>query len=234
MRFVLALLFFGIALTGCRERPDYREEELFHDYQITGEEGADQVSILVQFRERNSYGPTVELIEGSGIELDGIPLELNKETRSGPVYVASRSVNEFDGSHQLVFTDSRGKKWKQELVFSMFNLVDSNLFKRPVDSAGFEIVINAVWPVKRLRVLMTDTSYAGKEVDKKQVLTQNKLTITRADLTGLKPGPVQLELVSEYQRIMEGKARLRGALNVAYTVRREFLWEPVIGASRRP
>ena len=234
MRLVLALLFLGIAISGCREQAAYQEEELFHDYQITGEEGAEQVSILVQFRERNSYGPTVELMNGSNIELDGIPLQLNKETRSGPIYVASRTVNEFAGKHQLVYTNGKGKKWRQELDFSVFGLIDTNLFKKPVDSSGFELSIRSSSPVRRLRVLMTDTSYAGKEVDEKKTVTQNRLSVLAADLKGLKPGPIQLELVSEYHRTMEGKGQLWGTLHVAYTVRREFLWEPINPSFRMP
>jgi len=228
------VLFFGLLLPGCLNKQEYREEELYHDYQITGEEGASQVSILVQFRVRNSYGSTVELLPGTGIQLDGVALELDNSTQSGPMYVASRPLNEFKGPHQLVYTDTKGKKWKQDLNYPVVYLGDESIFSKAVDSAGFSLQILAEPAVKKLRVLMTDTSYAGKEFDKIILLNQDHLEIKSRDLGGFKPGPIQLELIAEYHRNLGGKNQPGGALSLTYTLRREFLWAGLPDSSRRP
>lgn len=234
MRFFLPLMVLLFIIVGCRDSAGYREDELFLDYQVTGEEGADQVSVLVQFRERNSYGPTVELRQGAGIELDGNKLDFNKETRNGPIYIASRSLNEFKGSHQLIYTDSKGRKWRQDLIFSVFSLSGDSTLNRPIDSAGFVLTIRAEPAFNKIRVLLTDTSYAGKEIDKTLLVKRNQIHITKNDLKGLKSGPVQLELVAEKHHILERKGQANGALHVAYTLRREFQWKSPSDSSGRP
>ncbi len=221
-------------MDGCREKTGYKEDELYLDYQITGEEGADQVSVLVQFRERNSYGPTLELMQGSNIQLDGKALEFNDQTRNGPIYVASKSLNEFKGNHQLIFTDSKGKKYMQDFIFSVFSIAGDTVLKRAMDSTGFVLTVKAVPTIKNIRILMTDTSYAGKEVDKMLAINNDRVQIKKRDMTGLKEGPIQLELIAEDHLIMGRKGQLRGAVNVAYTLRREFIWVASPDSSRKP
>jgi hypothetical protein len=234
MRFLLPFLGLVLIIAGCRDQAGYREDELFMDYQVTGEEGADQVSVLVQFRERNSYGPTVELRPGSGIKLDGKRLELNKGTRNGPIYIASLPVHEFTGGHQLVYTDLKGRDWKQEFIFSVFTLVGDSVLSRPIDSAGFILTLKGRPPLKKIRVLMTDTSYAGEEIDKTVAVNNNRVQIKKNDLKELRPGPVQLELVAEQHKTIERKGQTSGTLSVAYTLRREFHWEALPDSSRKP
>ncbi len=234
MRILLTLLVFAVIIDGCREKTGYKEDELYLDYQITGEEGAEQVSVLVQFRERNSYGPTVELMQGSNIQLDGKALEFNEQTRNGPIYVASKSLNEFKGNHQLIFTDSKGQKYIQDFIFSVFTIAGDSVLKRAIDSAGIVLAVKAIPPIKNIRILMTDTSYAGKEVDKILAINKDQVQIKKKDMTGLKGGPIQLEMIAEYHRIMGGKGQLRGGVNVAYTLRREFIWVASPDGSRKP
>jgi len=89
---------------------DVNPETIWFDYQISGEEGRDDMSVMLQFRFAGKNGTTLVLDGGSKVELDGVVIKADSSKMTGAFYEIMKPVNEFTGKHSIVFTDINGKQ----------------------------------------------------------------------------------------------------------------------------
>jgi hypothetical protein len=221
MRLLFMMLGLSLGLFSCRDGMKYKEEELFLDYQITGEEGSDSVSILVQFRAWGSQGPTVVLLKNAEVSLDGEKIKLQDGLKTGPLYAMVRPLHDFAGKHEIVFRNSKGTEYKREFHYSPFSLEDS-LPGIEKGHEGFKLAVRGLNNGDRVRIMLTDTSYAGKETDRFDTVMNGHIQIRASDLAGLKSGPLQLEVSKEEEDDLGGRDQMDGFITVCYTVRKEL------------
>ena len=73
-----------------------------------------------------------------------------------------------------------------------------------------------------IRLLMTDTSFINNGINRVDAVTNGHMMITKDDLETLANGPVQLELIREYERQVKNDTGARGRLLITYSLKREF------------
>src|SRR5690242_16682538 len=102
---------------------DVNPETIWFDYKVWGEEGNEDMTIMLQFRFGGSNGTTLMLDTPSKVELDGIELKADSSRMTGAFYEAIRPVKDFGGKHSIVFTNTNGKKHREEFRFQPLSLV---------------------------------------------------------------------------------------------------------------
>lgn len=127
---VLAVLLLTLAgLAACEsteigESKDVNQDKIFMDFEAGYTQSDENVSLDFQFRFAGSAGTTLVLSEGSHLDLDGEQLRADSTEDSGAFYHTEKRFNRFIGSHNLVFTDTEGKKYENRFEFSPFTLVN--------------------------------------------------------------------------------------------------------------
>ena len=191
---------------------------IYFDYQVWGDEGSNEVTIKLQYRYRNAEGITI-LPEHTGkVEFDGRVLEADTSRMNGFYYEAILPLENFGGEHSIVFTDLTNKQYKEEFDFPIIYLKKElasiisrkNLVLELAGSDTNEIV----------RVLLTDTSFYSRDIDKTDTLRNEKITITEMDLANLKNGPVHIEIFKEEERTLKEATKAGGCLYLSFSLKR--------------
>ena len=213
-----------IILSACIDSPvnekQIGSESIFFDYKISGEEGNDSVTVMLQFRLGGAYGPTIGIEEPGNVRLDGQLIPADSSSLTGPFYQVTKHIKQFTGKHSIVFTNINNKKYKEDFTFKPFFLVTKITDTIPrkklvVDFSGLD-------PEDYVRILLTDTSFAGEGVNRLDTVVNNRLIISLNDLSNLENGPIQLEFIREYEREIENSTWVGGAISIVYNLRREF------------
>lgn len=224
-----ALGFLGacsiiIILSACIGNPvngkEINPEAIFFDYKISGEEGNDSVTVMLQFRLGGAYGPTIGIEEPGNVRLDGELIPADNSSLTGPFYPVTKHIKQFTGKHSIVFTNLNNKKYKEEFTFKPFSLITRigdtiSRKKLIVDLSGLD-------KEDYVRILLTDTSFAGEGVNRLDTVVNNRLIIYQDDLSKLENGPIQLEFIREYEREIENSTWVGGFISIVYNLRREF------------
>jgi hypothetical protein len=74
-----------------------------------------------------------------------------------------------------------------------------------------------------LLVLMTDTSFPGKGINRVETIRNGRLIISPAELQQLTPGPVQILFTRERERPLQNGTNSGGRLAITYRLSREFI-----------
>ena len=74
-----------------------------------------------------------------------------------------------------------------------------------------------------VRVLLTDTSRNGEGISRLDTVRNGQIIITKQDLETLVNGPVNLQLIREYERAVKGATERGGRIAISYGLRREFV-----------
>ena len=218
-------LWMIIVLVSCinnetGNRKSVNPGSIYFDYQVWGDEGSNEVTIKLQYRYRNAEGITI-LPEHTGkVEFDGRVLEADTSRMNGFYYEAILPLENFGGEHSIVFTDLTNKQYKDEFDFPIIYLKKElasiisrkNLVLELAGSDTNEIV----------RVLLTDTSFYSRDIDKKDTIRNGKITITQRDLENLKNGPVHIEIFNEEERTLKEATKAGGWLSLSYSIKRVF------------
>jgi len=200
------------------QEPEAGPEEIYFNFKIYGEEGNDSVTVILKFHEFDAYGPAV-LFNGT-VLLDGTPVPADSTMMTGPFYAVTKPVRAFTGRHSIVVTAANKKKYKDEFFFKPFAV------KPGIgDTLGREKLVLQLEGLDKkdvVRILMTDTSYTGEGINRVDTVWNNKLLISRSDLSFLESGPINMELIRENERPVRSGTAAGGTLSVFYTIRREF------------
>ncbi len=213
------IMVFAACIDSVGPSKKHGPEDVYFDYKISGEEGNDSVTVLLQFRLGSDHGPTVSIDPPGSVMLDGKIIEPDNSTITGPLYEVTREIKKFTGNHIIVVTGRNSKKYSQEFTFKPFTL----LTKLPasVSRKSLELSFNGLNSEDYVRILLTDTSFTGDGINRLDTVINNRTWLTRGDLSVLENGPIQVELIREDEREIENRG-YGGIISILYTLRREF------------
>lgn len=219
---VLFCVFAGIVLSSCNgstgQDVKAGPDEIFFNYKITGEEGNDSVTVILKFHEFSEYGPIV--LFATAVQMDNQPMEIDSSSMTGPFFRVTRHTGDFTGNHTILVTAPGGKKYKERFTFRPFTILSG--INDTMTREKIILQLNGLDPRDPVRVLMTDTSFTGEGINRVDTVMGNRIVITRNNLTALQNGPVNMELIKEYERPTENGTQAGGMISILYTVRREF------------
>lgn len=218
---IMILLFF----TGCNDAEigsakDINADAIYFDYRITGEEGNDDATALLQYRFGGRMGTTLTIEAPGKVELDGESIRVDSSRMTGAFYELQKPVKQFAGEHTIRFTNMDKKVYEEKFSFPYFTLAGG--LPDTVSRQQLEILFSGLKDGDMLNISLSDTSYTGDGVLRKSRLTQGKLVISADDLGKLAGGPIQFEVTREMERPVKKGTHEGGKIVVAYTIRKEF------------
>jgi hypothetical protein len=232
IRLSLLLMFFSSFGAGCNNNrqadddperiKDVDPESIWFDYQVTGEEGNDSVTVKLQYR-YGEAGPTLELSEPATVSIDGKMFPYNTSKITGPYYEMQFPVKSFSGDHSITFTNINGKRYEQKFSFQPIALQTEvpSVIKR--NTMIFQL--NNISPGGIVRILMTDTAYASEGIERLDTIKNGQIIISEDELGKLANGPIHFELIRENERQIRKGTAAGGKIAVSYFLKREFILE---------
>ena len=224
---LLPILFFPLTfLFSCNSNEigksnDVNPETIYFDYKIWGEEGDEDITVMLQYRFGGPRGTTLTLENPYKVELDGTEIKVDSSKYTGAYYEVIKPVNEFTGKHTIVFTDANGKKYTEDFSFQPVILKT----ELPAEIQRDDIVLemDGLDPLDHVRILMTDTSYTSEGINRLDTVKNGRVLISKYDLNNLVNGPVHLELFKETEKPLKERTEEGGKLSITYGVKREFM-----------
>ena len=192
-------------------------DAVYFDYQITGKEGDDNLTVLLQYRDGGQDGDAVSM---GKVILDGELLPADSAKMSGIFYELHKPIAEFAGKHSIVFTDINKKEYKEDFSFQPIFLLTPVTDTAQRSDLVFEF--EGLEAKDFIRVVMTDTSFANNGINRVEAVSNGRLVITKDDLETLANGPVQLEFIREYEKPVKNGTDEGGRLLITYSLKREF------------
>ena len=222
------LLFASLLFAACNNNEigsskDVNPKAIWFDYQVWGEEGNNDMTVMLQFRFAGRNGTTLVLNEPSKVELDGELIKANSSKMTGAFYEIIKPVQEFTGKHTISFTDINKRQYKEEFNFHPITLVTQIPKEIQRDDLVFEL--NGLNPVDYVRVLLNDTSYASEGINRVDTVKNGRVLISKQDLETVVNGPVHLELYKEDERRVKNGTSEGGRISISYGLKREFVLE---------
>jgi len=213
-----------ILVSACvNNQPDHpkvkNNGDFYFDYAILGDEENNEVTVKLQYRTGGSGGRTWLIPQPGKVELDGEIIAADSSRRNGYWYEANRPLDEFEGEHQIVFTNN-GKKYKEDFNFNLMSLkteVPGVIYR---DDLVFEF--NGLSTGDQIRVLLTDTGFYSRGIDRIDTVTNGEIVISRYDLDNVKDGPVTIEFYREREEELTETTQKGGRLVTIFGLRREF------------
>lgn len=196
-------------------------QSIFFDFQVTGSEEEDSVTVLLHFRNSDIEGEAFRLDKPSEVRLDGESLDYNSSKMTGHYYEKRKSVGSFTGDHKIIFTDVKGNTYQENFSFRPFYLVKPPNEIHFGDSLALQF--DGLEKEDYLLVLMTDTSFPGKGLNRVDTIRNGKLIISPNELQQLTPGPVQIIFTREFERPLGNGTKSGGRLAITYRLSREFI-----------
>jgi len=195
-------------------------EGIYFDYQVSGEEGNDNLTILLQYRDGGEDEDAIATSHSNGVLLDGEMIAPDT-TRSGDIfYELHKPIESFAGKHQIVFTDPQGKEYKDDFSFQPVRLL--TVLPDTIHRADLVFEFEGLEKDGFIRVLITDTSFINDGINQLEKAEDGRIVIPAAELTRLANGPVQLEFTREFERPLRKSSGESGRLLITYTLKREF------------
>lgn len=217
---LLSLVFWGCTNIDVRkEKEDLND--IYFDYIAWGDEESGTVILKLQFRAGGPNQQALLLQEPSGVMLDNQLLQPDSTKFTGPYYEFTVPVSDFAGGHSIVFTDNHNRKYTTQFEFPVVR------FRSEPDSVierkDLLLDLESLKPGGHVRVLMTDTSFYGRGIEKIDSFDNKPLVITREDLRELKNGPVYLELFREEDKDLTETMNAGGRFYLSYSLNRNMI-----------
>jgi len=224
-RFItIVLLYMIIVFVSCinetGESKSVNQESIYFDYKVWGDEESNEVKVKLQYRYSDAEGITILPVQTGKVEFDGQILEADSSRMNGFYYEAIFPLENFDGEHSIVFTDLNDKQYKEVFDFPIISLKT----ELPPVISRKELVfeIAGLDSGEIVRVLLTDTSFYSRDIDKIDTIRNSRITITQIDLENLKNSPVHMEIYKEEERPLKETTKAGGGLSLSYGLRRVF------------
>jgi hypothetical protein len=217
---LLLLIFLGCTNIDVRQQK-LDPNDIYFDYIAWGDEETGNITIKLQYRAGGPNQRAMLLQMPSSVMLDNQVLKPDSTKFTGPYYEFIIPASEFAGQHNIVFTDNKNRQYRTQFEFPVVK------FKSEPDSfiARRDIVLEleGLKPEGHIRVLMTDTSFYGRGIEKIDSFDNKPLVITREDLRELKNGPVYLELFREEDKDLPETMNAGGRFYLSYSLNRSFI-----------
>jgi hypothetical protein len=222
---VVAILLVPLFFLGCTNREIRYEmpdpNKIYLDYIAWGDEESGNITVKLQFRAGGPNEQAVVLKAPSRVTLDSLTLEPDSTKFSGPYYEFIIPAAEFGGTHTIVFTDNQNREYSTRFEFPVmrFTAEPPALFGRN----DLLLELEGLKPGGQIRVLLTDTSYYGRGIEKVDSIDGGPVSITREDLRALKAGPVYMELFHEEDKVLKDTTDVRGRFYLSYSLTRNLI-----------
>jgi len=237
----LVLLFMSLFLCYCNNsnkndqaRIGHVDDEdldyLFFDYKVMAEEGDDNLTILLQFRDGGPNEPSLIVDDVGKVELDGENIPVDSTEWTGAFYELQKPIVSFNGKHNIVFTHGK-KKFIEEFKFEPMVLKSG--IPDTIERKDLLIELGGLEPEDYVRVFLFDTT-AGDEINRLDTARNGLIRLDSADLEKLSTGNIYLELHREYEKPVVNGTREGGRIYIGYVLKRKlFLRDPPIKAENR-
>jgi hypothetical protein len=200
---------------------DVNPERIYFDYQVSGEEDDSAVTILLQYRFGGATGTNLILDEPSKVELDGAIIPADSSKMTGAFYELRVPQRMFIGKHSIVFTANNKKQYKEEFFFLPVSLLTD--MPDTIERNELVLKLNGLETEDYVRVLLTDTSRYSEGINRIDTVRNGQITITKQNLESLANGPVNLQLIREYERPVKEATEKGGRIAISYGLRSEFV-----------
>jgi len=215
----------AIFLAGCTSNEigysnELSPDAIYFDYNVWGDEESGIVTAKLQYRFGGPGGTTLVLEEPAKVEFDGELLQADSSRRNGAWYEVNKPLRDFSGRHLVIYTDINKKQYKEEFDFKAFSLKKELPKEIKRDELVFEL--EGLQQEDYIRVLLTDTSFYSRGIDRLDTIRNGKVIVTRRDLDNLKNGPVSLEFYREDEKILKQTTKEGGTLSISYGLKRVF------------
>jgi hypothetical protein len=208
-----------VILASCADNGMREEKSLdrvYATYVVSGAEGDEYVTVLVQFHSGRPEGPGILLNEPSTLLLDNKPMVPDSARESGVFYELRVPAKDFEGKHTIHFKEESGREHKEEFVYSPLQLAEE--ISETVSRQNFFFTFRGLPEKQPVRVVMMDTSINGEGVNEVDTIINNHLDLTRFS-SKLTNGPIMLQLFSEQERWLDS---YEGEISITYALKREF------------
>jgi hypothetical protein len=216
-----ALILSLFLLASCTDGPAEKKAgsgPLLLDWQVQGAEGQPYVTCLFQFK-RSADGPGAALPAGTTLRLDGADLATDSAGHNGVYYEALYESEGFAGRHELTFTDAAGSGHTVPFTYAPVTLEAA-----PASiprNADLRLVLGGLPDSARVMITLIDTAFETDDLSDEFTVRGGELVLPAAVLSGLKPGPLVLDLAHELRLPVQAGPH-RGALRVSYGLRRDL------------
>ncbi|MEO5565000.1 MAG: hypothetical protein ABIR18_16255 [Chitinophagaceae bacterium] len=225
-RLALFVFILGASLfLGCtnEQLPEEKldPDSIYFDYLAWGDEENGTITVKLQYRGGGPNQAAIVLEEPSRVEFDGQLLLPDSSKFTGPYYEVVRANDDFAGEHRIVFTDAGKKQYTTTFEFPVISL------KTEIDSVVHrgELVLGlaGLKPNDKVRVLLTDTSFYGRGIEKMDTVQNDSIIISRREMYSLKNGPIYMEIFREEDKRLTETMEAGGKFYLTYGLKREFL-----------
>lgn len=190
------------------------------EYQVWGDEGRGQVNVLLQLRQKNNRGKTVQLDPPGSVKLDGEVLRPDSSRMTGIFYEAHLPLAEFAGRHKIIVTGENGEQVVEEFEYTPFTLITP--LEGRVGRQNLVLELSGLTNGDRVRVTMVDMEFSTQDINELVSVVNGRLPITPEQLKDVQGGPVTLLLFKEEERVLQNPAVRGGRMAVTYGLMREF------------
>lgn len=222
-RFLFLLLISStLSFIACNNKKDKKYNAnpgaIYFDYKITGKEGDDNLTVMIQYRDGGKEGDAVAV---NKVMLDGEIITGDSAKMTGFFYELHKPISTFSGQHYIVFTDIDSKEYKEEFEFQPVVLLTA--IADTLQKSDLVFTFQGLEADDHIRVVLTDTSFYNDGINMVNTVINGKLVITQSDLESIAPGPVQLEFIWEFEREVKNGTEAGGRLLITYSLKREFI-----------
>lgn len=207
-------------------------DAIYFDYMVSGDEESNRVVTKLQYRLGGRNGDAVRLGQPAAASMDGNHIFPDSTAFYGVYYEVISQADSFAGRHTIEFADARGKKYPINFNFPVFYIQDQlpdSMDRRN----GFRIVVKGLAPTDKIRIILTDTSFYGRGIERVDSVGDGRIVINPDELEDLQNGPIHLELVREEDRRLSPGPNMAGRLYLYYSVQREFMLQQLVRDSAR-
>lgn len=200
---------------------DVNPEAVYYDYKVWGEEGSENVTVMLQYRFGGEDGTSLTLDSPSKVSIDGEMLRLDSVKFSGAYYELIKPSAQFEGKHTILFMDTNGKEHKEEFTYLPFALAADLPEQLPRKPITLKLTNFTAAPTP-VRLVMTDTAFTSNDVNEELKIEKGELKITARYWNALKAGPVTLEIYREEEQPLKKASKEGGRLMMTYALKRQF------------
>ena len=218
----LLLISSTLYFFACNNKKDKnyepKPEAIYFDYQITGKEGDDNLTVMLQYRDGGEDGDAIAV---GKVILDGEIVTVDSAKMTGFFYELHKPISSFSGKHTIVFTGADQKEYKEEFEFQPVVLLTA--IADTIKKNELVFSFQGMEAEDYIRVVLTDTSFYNDGINVVSTVSDGKLVISQSDLANIALGPVQLEFIREYERPVKNGTEAGGRLLITYSLKREFI-----------
>jgi hypothetical protein len=221
----VAILLVPLLFLDCTNREIRHEmpdpNNIYLDFIAWGDEESGNITVKLQFRAGGPNQQSVVLQAPSQVMLDSLVLEPDSTKFTGPYYELITPAAEFGGTHTIVFTDNQNKEYRTRFEFPVMRFTTEP--PAIIGRNDLLLELEGLSSGGQVRVLMTDTSYYGRGIEKVDSIDGEPLSISRQDLYNLKSGPIYMELFREEDKALEETMRAGGRFYLSYSLARSLV-----------